>query len=71
MCSEDLQHRSFENMTIQYSFIIQEKMQDLPLAKFVKSNYLLIVFVFFRLLVFRYIASNKRVRYISELYSNS
>ena len=45
MCSEDLQHRSFGNMTIQYSFIIQEK--DLPLTKFVKSNYLLIVFVFF------------------------
>ena len=71
MCSEDLQHRSFGNMTIQYSFIIQEKMQDLPLTKFAKSNYLLIVFVFFRLLIFRYIASNKRVRYISELYSNS
>ena len=47
MCSEDLQHRSFENMTIQYSFIIQEKTQDLPFTKFVKSNYLLIVFVFF------------------------
>ena len=47
MCSEDLQHRSFGNMTIQYSFIIQEKTQDLPFTKFVKSDYLLIVFVFF------------------------
>ena len=47
MCSEDLQHRSFENMTIQYSFIIQEKTQDLHFTKFVKSSYLFIVFVFF------------------------
>ena len=47
MCSEDLQHRSFGNMTIQYSFIIQEKTQDLPFTKFVKSDYLFIVFVVF------------------------
>ena len=70
MCSEDLQHCSFGNMTIQYSFIIQQKTQDLSFTKFVKSNYLSYLY-FFRLLVFSYNASSACVHYINEVLTST